>query len=98
MTTKKSNSSNSKMVTFRLTEREYQRLNALVKEAGVNRSQFIAKKCFSDVNSKKYIGLTLGYLETMGNYLIDLKNGDLNKGEFLEKAHKEMEYLWRSLN
>lgn len=87
MTTKKLNSSNSRMVSFRLTEKEYQRLNELVKEAGENRSQFIAKKCFSDVNSKKYIGLTLGYLETMGNYLIGLKNGDLNKGEFLENVN-----------
>ena len=65
MTTKKLNSSNSRMVSFRLTEKEYQRLNELVKEAGENRSQFIAKKCFSDVNSKKYIGLTLGYFSIL---------------------------------
>ncbi len=98
MATKKAHSSDSKMVSFRLKEEEAKRLDKLVEQSGGNRSQFIAQKCFANTDSRKHTGLTLNYLEKMGSYLADLKNGELKKEEFLENANKELEYLWRSLN
>ena len=89
MTNNDSKTQDSRIVTFRVSNKELDRINQMAKEAGLNRSQYIAKKCLSDTKNITPVGATLNYLEKMGKFLTELKKGKMRNEDFLKNADKE---------
>lgn len=83
-------------ISFRVTQNELALVNKQAQKANMNRSDYIVHTLLNNESNGEN-NLITGFLEKYEYYLIQFKNNEISKEEFLQNTRSEVNYLWHSL-
>lgn len=90
----KTDSNKRKIISIRVTEKEYELIDKNAKRSGLDRSKYIVKACLQNQDKSEYSSQMIDFLEMIQEYLVYLKKGKIKKREFIEILEKGIDERW----
>ena len=90
----KTDSNKRKIISVRVTEKEYELIDKNAKKSALDRSKYIVKACLQNQDKSEYSSQMIDFLEMIQEYLVYLKKGKIKKREFIEILEKGIDERW----
>ena len=90
----KTDSNKRKIISIRVTEKEYELIDKKAQRSGLDRSKYIVKACLQNQNKSEHSSQMIDFLEMIQEYLVYLKKGKIKKREFIEILEKGIDERW----
>ena len=86
-----------RFIRVRVTKKELDFIENMAKKNGMNRSDYIAHMCVMNNHSKSESATIFAFLERINYYLLQFKNNEIDKKNFLRNMETEVDHLWYAL-